>query len=90
MQKAVATSLKPEDMVSTIFIFSDMELDQAARNSYDTYVDPIMSDADLPSRLNSYGIQYPCDLRRQTNYQSVKVCASSCDSVRKLAGFSII
>lgn len=29
MQRAAATDLKPEDMVSSLFIFSDMEFDEA-------------------------------------------------------------
>lgn len=87
MQKAVATHLPPEDMVSTLFIFSDMEFDQAAPGSYDeTYVDPIYSDPicsdpALQARLNSYYTQYPRSHRERTNYQSVKVCASRCVGV---------
>ena len=66
MQKAVATRLKPEDMVSTIFIFSDMEFDSAytdvsSGNEFyggSTY-------RDVPSR-------YPQRVER-TTYESVKV-----------------
>ena len=43
LQKAVDTRLAPEDMVSTIFIFSDMEFDEANPKAGNTSSGPYMS-----------------------------------------------
>ena len=85
MQKAVATRLPPKDMVSTVFIFSDMEFDQATTKAGTTYSSPYLG---CPSTLAGwpYSIR-PSTLARwpraeepmegeQTNFKSVKVSLS--------------
>ena len=62
MQKAVATRLKPEDIVSTICIFSDMEFDSATHGGI------------YSTRLSS---RYVVGRREEkSNFQSVKVRTS--------------
>ena len=80
MQKAVAARLLPEDMVSTIFIFSDMEFDQASANAYDIYSSSyssaaISSDPHLRALLDELPRR-----EERTNFQGVKVCISRCAS----------
>ncbi len=65
MQKAVATRLKPEDMVSTIFIFSDMEFDQADEKA----ANPL--GAIVSSRVPSKG--FTVSRRPKSNFESIKV-----------------
>lgn len=80
VQKAVATRLLPEDMVSTVFIFSDMEFDVATtKNPYYPCSSPSSSALSRCGFLkNRYGLLSDMHPREeeQTNFASVKVCAS--------------
>ena len=89
MQKAVATRLPPKDMVSTVFIFSDMEFDQATAKADTTYSSPYLGRYSSPylSHLSSpYTIRASIPARwpseeepmeeEQTNFESVKVSLS--------------
>ena len=62
MQRAAATDLKPKDMVSTLFIFSDMEFDEATASSQ---MSPYRSYASLSSQP-----------RNPTNFEKAKVNTS--------------
>ena len=67
VQKAVATRLKPEDMVGTIFIFSDMEFDEAndkASSPYGGIVSSMVAGKYIVSRQPR---------EEKTNFRSVKV-----------------
>ncbi|CAL5227769.1 g10789 [Coccomyxa viridis] len=64
LKKAVATRLKPEDMVSTIFIFSDMEFDQADEKA----ANPL--GAIVSSRVPSKG--FTVSRRPKSNFESIK------------------
>ncbi len=57
MQRAVASKLKPDDMIKTLFIFSDMEFDEAIRPGHDYgyggYANDSPSDSDSDSNSSS-------------------------------------
>lgn len=85
VQKAVATRLKPEDMVGTIFIFSDMEFDQAnvkpcnaPSSSYGAIVSSRVLGGTVVSRQPRV---------EKTNFESVKVSTSRCVVAHQSCGF---
>lgn len=64
VQRATASNLKPEDMIKTLFIFSDMEFDECTSPPQDDFI-------------NSYfnmSLEQPKPRKREpTTYEAVKV-----------------
>lgn len=91
VQRAVESKLKPEDMIKTLFIFSDMEFDEATSRTPDYHsrylgqygTSDDGSDGDgsevvtLYQNLSLGGQKHVTSKRTSTNYETVKVSPSS-------------